>query len=183
MWHWLGFSNCLCVQDSICDFSENQWFWLLSGIQTPPSYGFGRYGFGFFGPRIAFPATGALWGRATPFFPPFFFSVHLSSVLGQTELCHEVWTPGPPKPQIISNENHHLALLSGFGRVSILEGTSELIWKRFCWRWYSLACLEECMGTFVSSMVSPQRPSRFQQRAFRQLGLRKLRTSTTLSIF
>ena len=35
--------------------------------QTPPSYGFGRYGFGFFGPRIAFRATGALWGRATPF--------------------------------------------------------------------------------------------------------------------
>ena len=76
--------------------------------QTPPSYGFGRYGFGFFGPRIAFPATGALWGRATPFF--YHFSVHLSSLLGQTELCHEVWTPGPQKPQIISNENHHLAL-------------------------------------------------------------------------
>ena len=38
------------------------------------------------------------------------FSVHLSSVLGRTELCHEVWTPGPQKPQIISNENHHLAL-------------------------------------------------------------------------
>ena len=76
--------------------------------QTPPSYGFGRYGFGFFGPRIAFPATGALWGRATPFF--YHFSVHLSSVLGRTELCHEVWTPGPQKPQIISNENHHLAL-------------------------------------------------------------------------
>ena len=65
---------------------------------------------GFFGPRIAFPATGALRrGRATPFF--YHFSVHLSSVLGRTELCHEVWTPGPPKPQIINNENHHLALL------------------------------------------------------------------------
>ena len=77
--------------------------------QTPPSYGFGRYGFGFFGPRIAFRATGALWGRATPFF--YHFSVHLSSVLGWTGLCHEVWTPRPQKPQIISNENHHLALL------------------------------------------------------------------------
>ena len=76
--------------------------------QTPPSYGFGRYGFGFFGPRTAFPTTGALWGRATPFF--YHFSVNLSSVLGRTELCHEVWTPGPQKPQIISNENHHLAL-------------------------------------------------------------------------
>ena len=82
---------------------------LVSIGQTPPSYGFGRYGFGFFGPRIAFRATGALWGRATPFFCH--FSVHLSSVLGRTELCHEVWTPGPQKPQIISNENHHLALL------------------------------------------------------------------------
>ena len=77
--------------------------------QTPPSYGFGRYGFGFFGPRIAFRATGALWGRATPFF--YHFSVHLSSILGRTELCPEVWAPGPQKPQIISNENHHLALL------------------------------------------------------------------------
>ena len=77
--------------------------------QTPPSYGSGRYGFGFFGPRIAFRATGALWGRATPFF--YHSSVHLSSVLGRTELCHEVWTPGPQEPQIISNENHHLALL------------------------------------------------------------------------
>ena len=73
-------------------------------FETPPSYGFGRYGFGFFGPRIAFRATGALWGRATPFL--YHFSVHLSSVLGRTELCHEVWTPGPQKPQIISNENH-----------------------------------------------------------------------------
>ena len=78
-------------------------------LQTTPSYGFGRYGFAFFGPRIAFRATDALWGRATPFF--YHFSVHLSSVLGRTELCHEVWTPGPQKPQIISNENHHLALL------------------------------------------------------------------------
>ena len=77
--------------------------------QTMPSYGFGRYGFAFFGPRIAFRATDALWGRATPFF--YHFSVHLSCVLGRTELCHEVWIPGPQKPQIISNENHHLALL------------------------------------------------------------------------
>ena len=37
--------------------------------------------------------------------------MHLSSVLGRTELCHEVWTSGPQKPQIIINENHHLALL------------------------------------------------------------------------
>ena len=87
--------------------------------QTPPSYGFGRYGFGFFGPRIAFRATGALWGRATPFF--YHFSVHLSSVLGRTELCHEVWTPGPQKPQIINNENHHLALLDCGHKMMCLE--------------------------------------------------------------
>ena len=36
------------------------------------------------------------------------FSKHLSSVLGRTELCHKVRNPGP---QIIRNENHHLALL------------------------------------------------------------------------
>ena len=65
--------------------------------------------FWVFRARIAFRATGALWGRATPVF--YHFSVHLSSVLGRTELCHEVWTPGPQKPQIISKENHHLALL------------------------------------------------------------------------
>ena len=41
------------------------------------------------------------------------FSQHLNSVLGRTELCHEVWNPRPQKPQIIHNENHHLAL---FGR-------------------------------------------------------------------
>ena len=39
------------------------------------------------------------------------FSKHLSSVLGRTELCHEVRNPRPQKPQIICNENHHLALL------------------------------------------------------------------------
>ena len=38
------------------------------------------------------------------------FPKHLSSVLGRTELCHEVRNPAPQKPQIISNENHHLAL-------------------------------------------------------------------------
>ena len=37
-------------------------------------------------------------------------SKHLSSVLGRTELCHEVRNPGPQKTQIIRNENHHLAL-------------------------------------------------------------------------
>ena len=77
--------------------------------QAPPSYGLGRYGFGFFGPRIAFRATCALRGRATPFL--YHFSGHLSSVSGRTQLCREVWTPGPQKPQTISNENHHLALL------------------------------------------------------------------------
>ena len=37
-------------------------------------------------------------------------SKHLRSVSGRTEVCHEVRNPGPQKPQIIRNENHHLAL-------------------------------------------------------------------------
>ena len=77
--------------------------------QTPPSYGFGRYGFGFSGPGLP-SARQVLCGDAPrPFF--YHLSVHLSSVLGRTELCHEVWAPGPQKPQNISNENHHLALI------------------------------------------------------------------------
>ena len=40
------------------------------------------------------------------------FSKHPSSVLGRTELCHKVRNPGPQKPQIIRNENHHLALFA-----------------------------------------------------------------------
>ena len=39
------------------------------------------------------------------------FSKHLSSVLGRTELCHDVRNPRPQKPQIIHNENQSLALL------------------------------------------------------------------------
>ena len=35
--------------------------------QAPSSYGSGRYGYGVFGPRIPFCATGALWERVTPF--------------------------------------------------------------------------------------------------------------------
>ena len=81
----------------------------LCHLQAPPSYGSGRYGFGVSGPRIPFSATGALWGRVTPFLDD--FSKHLSSVLGRTELCHEVQNPAPQKPQIIRNPlNHHLAL-------------------------------------------------------------------------
>ena len=46
-------------------------------------------------------------------------SKHLSSVLGWTELCHEVRNPGLQKRQFIGNENHHLAL---FGkRLKLLE--------------------------------------------------------------
>ena len=67
---------------------------------------------GFLGPRIPFCATGALWGRVTPFFDH--FPKHLSIVLGRTELCHEVRNPAPQKPQIIRNENHHLALLDSY---------------------------------------------------------------------
>ena len=81
----------------------------LSEFQAPPSYGSGRYGFGFSGPRIPFHATGAL-GDASRLFLDHFCK-HLPSVLGRTELCHEVRIPRPQKPQIIRNENHYLALL------------------------------------------------------------------------
>ena len=73
---------------------------------------------GVSGPMIPFCATDALRGRVTPVFNH--FSKHLSSVLGRTELCHEVRNPGPQKPQIIRNENHHSAL---FGNL----GTSEIV--------------------------------------------------------
>ena len=53
-------------------------------------------------------ASKMLRGRA-PFGRHFY--KHLSSVLGQTELRHEVRNPGPQKPQIIRNESRHLALL------------------------------------------------------------------------
>ena len=66
---------------------------------------------GFSGPGLP-SARQMLCGDAPRFFF-YHFSVHLSIVLGRTELCHEVWTPGPQKPQIINNENHHLALLEG----------------------------------------------------------------------
>ena len=58
----------------------------------------------FFGPRIPFCAPGALRGSVTPFSRS--LVKHLSSVLGQTELCHEVQNPGPQKPQIIRKESH-----------------------------------------------------------------------------
>ena len=45
------------------------------------------------------------------------FPKHPSSVLGRTELCHEVRNPGPQKPRIIRNENHHLALFGTVGSV------------------------------------------------------------------
>ena len=48
---------------------------------------------GFSGPRIPFCAAGALWGLVTPFLDH--FSKHLSSVLGRTDLYHEVRNPRP----------------------------------------------------------------------------------------
>ena len=38
-------------------------------------------------------------------------------------LYHEVWNPGPPNPQIICNENHHLAL---FGSLKENQTCTEL---------------------------------------------------------
>ena len=64
---------------------------------------------GFRGPGFR-SARQVLCGDASRPFLGHFYK-HLSSVLGRTELCHEVRNPGPKKPQIIRNENHHLALL------------------------------------------------------------------------
>ena len=63
---------------------------------------------GFRGPGFRF-ARHVLCGDASRLFLDN-FPKHLSTVLGWTELCHEVRNPGPQKPQIIRNENHHLAL-------------------------------------------------------------------------
>ena len=63
---------------------------------------------GFRGPGFR-SARQALCGDASRLFLDH-FSKHPSSVLGWTELCHEVWRPGSQNPQIIRNENHHLAL-------------------------------------------------------------------------
>ena len=81
-----------------------------SQYQAPPSYGSGRYGFEVFGAAGFRSARQVLCGDASRLFPDR-FSKHLSSVLGRTELCREVRNPGPQRPQIIRNENHHLALL------------------------------------------------------------------------
>ena len=63
----------------------------------PPSYtDLDVTDLGSSGPRIPLCATGALWGRVTPFSRS--LSKRPSSVLGRTELCHEVRNPGPPKP-------------------------------------------------------------------------------------
>ena len=59
------------------------------------------------------------------------FSKHLSSVLGRTELCHEVRNPGPQKPQIIRNENHHLALFDKFQRLWFQDRFLDKRFRRF----------------------------------------------------
>ena len=64
---------------------------------------------GFRGPGFR-SARQVLCGDASRLFLDY-FPKQLSSVLGRTELCHEVRNPAPQKPQIISTENHHLALL------------------------------------------------------------------------
>ena len=72
------------------------------------------------------------------------FSKHLSNVLGRTELCREVRNPRPQKPQIIRNENHHLAL---FER-DFLENDREVL---TCTQ---LGCRR---GPFLSSQICPFR--------------------------
>ena len=82
--------------------------------QAPPSYGSGHYGFGGFRAQNSVLRDRQVLCRdLSRLFLDHFSkaeSKHVSSVLGWTELCHEVWNPGPQKTQIIHNENHHVAL-------------------------------------------------------------------------
>ena len=73
---------------------------------------------GFRGPGFR-SARQLLCGDASRLLLDLFFK-HLSSVLGRTELCHEVRNPGPQNRQIIHDENHHLALLDFGVRVAML---------------------------------------------------------------
>ena len=79
-------------------------------FQAPPSYGSGRYGFGVSGAQdsVLRDRCCSVGTRHVPFLDHFY--KHLSSVLGWTELCHEVRNPGPQISQIINNQNNHLAL-------------------------------------------------------------------------
>ena len=96
---------------------------LRTFCQTPPSYGSGRYGFGVFGAQDSVCcATGALWGRVTPFLEH--FSKHLSSVWGGQSSVTRSGIPGLKNgPQIIRNKNHHLALF-GSGNQTAFEARS-----------------------------------------------------------
>ena len=66
------------------------------------------------------------------------FSKHLSSVLGWTELCREVWNPGPQKAQIICNENHYLALLEICQKMSLTITKHRKRHKTCCNAYYNL---------------------------------------------
>ena len=68
--------------------------------QAPPSYGSGRYGFGVFGAQDSVLRDRCSVGRRHAFFLDH-FAKHLSSVLGRTELCHEVRNPGPHSLKLI----------------------------------------------------------------------------------
>ena len=76
-------------------------------VQAPPSYGSGRYAFGVFGAQDSVLRDMCSVGTRHAFFLAH-FPKHLHSVLGRTELCHEVRNRRAQKPQIIRNENHHL---------------------------------------------------------------------------
>ena len=77
--------------------------------QAPPRLRIWTLGLGGFrGPGFR-SARQVLCGDASRLFLKH-FPKHLSSVLGRTELSHEVRDPRPQKHQIIRNEDHHLAL-------------------------------------------------------------------------
>ena len=82
-------------------------------FQTPPSYRSGRYGFGVFGAQDSVLCDRCSVGDASRLFLDH-FSKHLSSVLGRTELCHEVRNPGPqnPKSSTIKTTTWHCSVFA-----------------------------------------------------------------------
>ena len=75
---------------------------------------------GFAGPGLRLRGRGSV-GTRHGLFSQSFPSKYLSSMLGRTELCQEVRNPGPQKPQIIHNEQHHLAFFCDFSEVRLVR--------------------------------------------------------------
>ena len=110
----IGFSTFVLLSAKPKEDGKTNITTIYDLFQAPPGCGSGRYESGVFGAQESRSARQVLCGDASRLILDH-FSKHLSSVLGRTELCHEVRNPGPPKPQIIRNKNHHLALFDYCG--------------------------------------------------------------------